>query len=47
MYFKDIDPKNFIKSLDNNGIAVIKNFLSKPFIDKIKKKYQNFWTSLD
>ncbi len=42
MYFKDIDPKNFIKSLDNNGIAVIKNFLSKPFIDKIKKKIPKF-----
>ena len=42
MYFKDIDSKNFIKSLDNNGIAVIKNFLSKPFIDKIKKKIPKF-----
>ncbi len=42
MYFKEITPKNFIKSLENNGIAVIKNFLSKSFIDQIKKKVPKF-----
>ena len=42
MYFNEIDSKNFIKSLDKNGIAIFKNFLSNSFIDKIKKKVPKF-----
>ena len=39
MYFQNLDiQKKILKSLDDNGLAVIKNFLDNKIILDIKKK---------
>ena len=43
MYFKNFENKNqMTQSIRDNGILVLKNFLSKKNINEIKKKSENF-----